>query len=173
MKVKIIKSDNFLNWYDKKVGEVIDVEDYNNELYICNAFNIDKPNIVGYIPKLHCANWEDNYDEKDVRIFESGAKRDGDKNKPFIHNLLGYTRKRFGYHMNKNSKKYGDNNWLKGMPTDQYLQSVDRHLADYINGDRSEDHLSAMIFGIQGCMINEQKEGIKEDYYFSKDVDNE
>lgn len=71
--------------------------------------------------------------------------------------------------MTKGAKNYGDSNWLLGMPTSQYLESVDRHLAQYLNGDRSEDHLSAIIFGIQGCMINEQKEGISEDYYFKKE----
>lgn len=101
------------------------------------------------------------------RVFESGAKRDSNENKPFIHNLLGYTRQRFGYHTNLGAMKYGDGNWLKGMPTDQYLESVDRHLASFMEGDRSEDHLSAIIFGIQGCMINEQKEGISSDYYFN------
>lgn len=103
---------------------------------------------------------------KQSREFESGAKRDSNNNKPFVHNLKGYTRLRFGYHMTKGSLNYGDGNWLKGMPTDSYLESVDRHLAKYMDGDRSEDHLSAIIFGIQGCMINEQKEGVPSDFYF-------
>lgn len=102
------------------------------------------------------------------RIFDSGAKRDSNSNKPFIHNLKGYTRQRFGYHMNLGSYKYGDGNWLKGMPTDQYLESIDRHLAAYMEGDRSEDHLSAIIFGIQGCMINEKNEGVQPDHYFKQ-----
>lgn len=107
------------------------------------------------------------------RVFESGAQRDSNDNKPFIHNLLGYTRQRFGYHMNLGSRKYGDSNWMKGMPTAQYLESVDRHLAAYMEGDRSEDHLSAIIFGIQGCMINEKKQGISETYYFTLKLLNE
>ena len=100
------------------------------------------------------------------RVFESGAQRDSNDVKPFIHNLKGYTRQRFGYHMNLGAGKYGDSNWEKGMPTKQYLESVDRHLASYLEGDRSEDHLSAIICGVQGCMINEQKEGIPNDYYY-------
>lgn len=100
------------------------------------------------------------------RTFESGAKRDNNVDKPFVHNILGYTRLRFGYHMTLGASKYSDQNWRKGMPTDSYLESVDRHLAKYIEGDRTEDHLSAIIFGIQGCMINEQKEGIEVDKYY-------
>lgn len=106
------------------------------------------------------------------RLFETGAKRDSNEGKAFIHNLLGYTRQRFGYHMALGAKNYGDGNWLKGLPTECYLESVDRHLASFMDGDRSEDHLSAIIFGIQGCMINEKKEGITSDYYF-KLINNE
>ena len=105
---------------------------------------------------------------KESRVFISGAKRDGNSNKPFIHMLKGYVRQRFGYHMNLGSSKYGNGNFLKGIPTEVYLESTDRHLASYMEGDRSEDHLSAMIFGIQGCILNEQKEGIKSDFYFMK-----
>jgi hypothetical protein len=101
------------------------------------------------------------------RVFKTGAQRDTNSNKPFIHNLKGYTRLRFGYHMTTGANKYGDGNWEKGLPTECYLESLDRHLAMYIAGDRSEDHLSAIIFNTQGCMINEQKEGIKPDNYFT------
>jgi hypothetical protein len=103
------------------------------------------------------------------REFESGAKRDSNSDKSAIHNLLGYTRLRFGYHMRLGSNKYGDGNWLKGLPSECYLESLDRHLALYISGDRSEDHLSAIIFGVQGCMINEEKdEGIKINHYYNE-----
>lgn len=102
-----------------------------------------------------------------ARIFKTGAKRDSNYNKPYIHNLLGYTRQRFGYHMTKGANKYGDGNWLKGLPTECYLESVDRHLAAYMIGDRSEDHLSAIIFGIQGCMVNEMNDGQSADHYFN------
>jgi hypothetical protein len=103
------------------------------------------------------------------RQWETGAQRDGNSNKPFVHALKGYTRLRFGYHMTAGAKKYGDDNFIKGIPTKVYLESLDRHLAMYYNGDRSEDHLSAIIFGAQGCMLNEQKEGISEKHYFKHD----
>ena len=111
------------------------------------------------IDKFNKAGWK-------AREFATGAKRDNNENKPFVHNIKGYTRLRFGYHMTLGAKNYGDSNWEKGMPSESYLESVDRHLAKYLVGDRSEDHLSAIIFGIQGCMINEQKEGISDDHYF-------
>lgn len=102
------------------------------------------------------------------QVFETGAIRESKSNKPFIHNLKGYTRLRFGYHMNLGSRHHGDSNWELGLPTNSYLESLDRHLASYLDGDRLEDHLSAIIFNCQGIMINEQKEGITADYYFNK-----
>jgi hypothetical protein len=106
--------------------------------------------------------------KKKYRLFSTGSKRDGNYNKPFIHNFKGYTRIRFGYHMTKGSFRYGDNNWEKGIPSECYLESLDRHLAMYLVGDRTEDHLSAIIFNAQGVMINEMKEGVKADSYFKK-----
>lgn len=100
------------------------------------------------------------------RIFESGAQRDSNSEKSAIHNLKGYTRLRFGYHMRLGSNKYGDSNWEKGIPSSCYLESLDRHLALYMEGDRSEDHLSAIIFNTQGIMINEKEEGLRVDHYF-------
>ena len=100
------------------------------------------------------------------RKWSSGAQRDGDIDKPYVHNILGYTRLRFGFHMRTGSRRYGDTNWLKGMPSETYLQSVDRHLAMYMNGDRSEDHLSAIFFGVQGVMVNEMFAGVPADKYF-------
>lgn len=104
------------------------------------------------------------------RLFETGAKRDSNSMKPFIHNLRGYTRQRYGYHTNLGSSKYGDGNFLKGIPTEVALESLDRHLAAFMEGDRSEDHLSAIIFGAQLCMLNEQKEGIQADHYFKQQL---
>lgn len=105
---------------------------------------------------------------KKARVFKSGAKRDNNESKPFIHNLKGYTRLRFGYHMTKGANSYGDGNWEKGIPTDVYLESMDRHLALYMEGDRSEDHVSAILFGVNGIMQNEKKDGIAVDHYFNK-----
>lgn len=100
------------------------------------------------------------------REWETGAKRDTNKDKPSVHQLRGYTRQRFGYHLTTGGAKYGSGNFLKGMPIEAYLESLDRHLAAYMEGDREEDHLAAIIFGAQGCMLEEQKQGIRSNHYF-------
>lgn len=103
---------------------------------------------------------------QESRVYESGAKRDSDIDKSFVHSFKGYTRLRFGFRMTEGSLKYGEGNWEKGIDTKSYLESLDRHLAMYLAGDRTEDHLSAIIFNTQGVMLNEEKEGMKADHYF-------
>lgn len=100
------------------------------------------------------------------RVFESGSQRDDDTNKPLVNHLSAYLRLRFGYLLRMGANKYGKNNWQKGQPTETALESLHRHLAKYEIGDRSEDHLSAIIFNVQLIMKNEEKEGIKIDEYY-------
>jgi hypothetical protein len=46
-------------------------------------------------------------------------------------------------HYERGAKKYTDRNWEKGLPLSRHLNSAMRHLQDFLEGDRSEDHLSA------------------------------
>lgn len=100
------------------------------------------------------------------RVFESGSQRDDDTDKPLVNHLTAYLRLRFGYLLRMGANKYGKNNWQKGQPTETALESLHRHLAKYEIGDRSEDHLAAIIFNVQLIMKNEEKEGIKIDEYY-------
>jgi len=100
------------------------------------------------------------------RIFESGSQRDDDTNKPLVNHLSAYLRLRFGYLLRIGANKYGKNNWQKGQPTEAALESMHRHLAKYELGDRSEDHLSAIVFNVQLIMKNEEQVGIKIDEYY-------
>ena len=52
---------------------------------------------------------------------------------------------------------YGDGNWRKGMRSTRILNSLSRHLQQYIIGDKEEDHLSAIIFNAFCLMLNEEK----------------
>lgn len=102
------------------------------------------------------------------RVFESGSRRDSDTHKPITTAITAYARLRYGYHLRKGSNNYGKDNWKLGQPSEAVLESMDRHLAQYLGGDRSEDHLSAIMFGVIMLMQNEEKEGIKPDNYFEK-----
>ena len=100
------------------------------------------------------------------RVFESGSQRDDDKNKPLPNHLDPYLRLRFGYLLRMGANRYGKNNWQLGQPDESSLESIHRHLAKYEMGDRSEDHLSAIIFGIQLIMKNEQISGLDADVFY-------
>ncbi len=52
--------------------------------------------------------------------------------------------------------KYEARNWEKGQPFSRALDSAIRHLAQYMMGDRSEDHLAAARFNI-ACVIHEEE----------------
>ena len=102
------------------------------------------------------------------RIFDTGSQRDDDSEKPLVNHLHPYLRLRFGYHMRVGADKYEKGNWEKGQPTEVALESLHRHLAQFELGDRSEDHLSAIIFNVMLIMMNDKKDGVDPDNYFKK-----
>jgi len=119
-----------------------------------------------HLDEKHPKNVSNVIDTK--RIFESGSQRDDDTDKPLVNHLTAYTRLRFGYLLREGANKYGKNNWQKGQPTETALESLHRHLAKYEMGDRSEDHLSAIIFNVQLILKNEEKEGVSVDSFYKK-----
>jgi proteasome lid subunit RPN8/RPN11 len=46
----------------------------------------------------------------------------------------------------KGAGKYGRHNWRKGQSLARAERSLERHLAAYMNGERDEDHLAALVF---------------------------
>jgi len=53
---------------------------------------------------------------------------------------------RFAAHLMKGAGKYGRHNWRKGQSLARAERSMERHLAAYMNGERDEDHLAALVF---------------------------
>lgn len=153
------------------------------------------PNLVEYMEREYKSPWDENQAEfqealggaehnvvdttahKKKRVFESGSQRDDDTNKPLPSHLDAYVRMRYGYLLRHGANHYDKGNWRKGQPTEAALESLHRHLAKFeinlYNGvEQDEDHLSAIIFGCQLIMKNEEKEGIKVDHYY-KPISNE
>lgn len=112
------------------------------------------------------ASGDNSTNNTSMRVFESGSVRDRDDHKPLPSDLHPYARLRYGYHMRKNARKYSKGNWELGQPSEALLESMHRHLAQYELGDRKEDHLSALMFGVKMLMLNEMREGVKEYQYF-------
>lgn len=54
-------------------------------------------------------------------------------------------------HFEDGAKKYGENNWRKGIPANVYIDSAVRHLLKYFRGDTDERHDRAFCWNIICC----------------------
>lgn len=55
-------------------------------------------------------------------------------------------------HFEEGAKKYGDNNWQKGIPVHCYIDSAVRHYLKYLRGDQDEPHDRAFCWNILCCI---------------------
>lgn len=55
-------------------------------------------------------------------------------------------------HFEEGAKKYGENNWQKGIPVRCYIDSAVRHYLKWLRGDEDEPHDRAFCWNIQ-CAI--------------------
>ena len=62
--------------------------------------------------------------------------------------------------MARGAKKYGEENWRKAATLAEltrFRSSAIRHLMQYLEGDRSEDHAAAVAFNLAGAEMVEEK----------------
>ena len=55
-------------------------------------------------------------------------------------------------HFEEGARKYGENNWQKGIPVNCYLDSAIRHYLKYHRGDTDEPHDRAFVWNIMCCI---------------------
>lgn len=55
-------------------------------------------------------------------------------------------------HLEDGARKYGENNWQKGIPIKAYLDSAIRHYLKWLRGDQDEPHHRACAWNLM-CMI--------------------
>lgn len=55
-------------------------------------------------------------------------------------------------HFEEGAKKYGENNWQKGIPVKRYIDSAVRHYLKFLRGDKDEPHDRAFCWNIM-CSI--------------------
>lgn len=55
-------------------------------------------------------------------------------------------------HFEEGAKKYGENNWQKGIPVKRYIDSAVRHYLKFLRGDKDEPHDRAFCWNIM-CAI--------------------
>lgn len=90
------------------------------------------------------------------RVFESGAHRDVDTSKPRLDLLPMTALIRVSHHYAAGAKKYGENNWRKGIPRQEFLRSAFRHLAYLMLGRTDEDHAAALAWNVLGFIETEE-----------------
>ena len=55
-------------------------------------------------------------------------------------------------HFEEGAKKYGENNWQKGIPISCYINSAIRHYLKWRRGDRDEPHDRAFVWNLLCCV---------------------
>lgn len=55
-------------------------------------------------------------------------------------------------HFEEGAKKYGENNWQKGLPVNCYIDSAVRHYLKHLRGDKDEPHDRAFVWNIMCCI---------------------
>lgn len=101
--------------------------------------------------------------------FGTGAVRDVQEGKGRYDLLPTRAIRRLAEHYENGAVKYGDNNWLKGIPLKRMMDSAMRHLFKALEGKEDEDHLTAAAWNILG--IIEIQERIEEGI-LPKELDN-
>jgi hypothetical protein len=89
--------------------------------------------------------------------------RNGNDTKYLYHALVVFCGKQYdGFaptmllevakHFEEGAKKYGENNWQKGIPPKCYIDSAVRHYLKYRRGDQDEPHDRAFVWNIMCCI---------------------
>ena len=96
--------------------------------------------------------FENVQDSGERTEFSTGAVRDMRKGKGRFDLLPFYALTRLAQHFENGAKKYGEDNWRKGMPLHNYFDSAMRHIAKAKLHSHDEDHLSAAIWNLM-CLV--------------------
>src|SRR5262249_48362895 len=87
--------------------------------------------------------------------FETGASRE-----PATHAfdlIPPEMRMRLSMHYRHATQKYAPRDWEHGMPMSRSMSSVMSHWCQFMAGDRSEDHLSAIIWNAAAVITYEAR----------------
>ena len=99
------------------------------------------------------------------KIFKTGMNRDINDDKPAYTlciplNCDNPMITRWAELMRRGEKKYGSRNWEKASTFEElerFKDSALRHMIQWISGDTTEDHASAVYFNIQGAELVKER----------------
>lgn len=103
--------------------------------------------------------------------FKSGAVRGEVKFKKFPHrfDLISHIgERRLAETYGEGSIKYGDGNWLKGIPLSDLINHARDHINLYLSGDNTEDHLAHAAWNLFAAMHMEETNSEMNDLYYRK-----
>lgn len=92
--------------------------------------------------------------------FQTGMVRDTQDDKPRYDLIDRVFLKRWAELMARGAKKYGENNWRKAATEEElnrFRASAIRHLFQWLEGDKTEDHCVAVAFNLAGADMVEKK----------------
>lgn len=84
--------------------------------------------------------------------FDTGAVRDAMEGKGLPSLLPRDALRRASKRFEDGATKYGRDNWQKGIPLSRYVDALYRHLWQYMDGDKAEDHGGAIIWNAM-CLV--------------------
>ncbi len=91
-----------------------------------------------------------------MKYFPSGAIRSSDAESTRYDLISPIGLRRLAETYAYGARKYGDDNWLKGIPASDLFNHAVRHLYLWLAGDRSEDHLAHSVWNIMAIMHFEE-----------------
>lgn len=86
----------------------------------------------------------------------NGAVRDIREGKGRFDLISPIALKRLASIYERGAKKYDDRNWEKGMTISRFLDSALRHINQYIEGYRDEDHLAQAAWNVFAAIHMEE-----------------
>lgn len=89
--------------------------------------------------------------------FTTGSRRDTQEGKPRYDLIPVEGLERLADLYARGAEKYGDNNWAKGQPYSRVYASLFRHMIQWRQGDRSEDHLAAVAWNAMALMFYDEQ----------------
>jgi hypothetical protein len=102
-------------------------------------------------------DFETDFETKDSgerEEFDSGMRRDVQAGKPRYDLIDRPFLRRWAELMARGASKYGENNWRLAdseVEFNRFQASALRHMFQWLEGDRSEDHAAAVAFNLAGA----------------------
>lgn len=105
------------------------------------------------------------------RSFTSGAVRAADADVTRMDLVCPTGLLRLAAIYKEGADKYGDTNWCRGIPVSVMLNHLETHLQRWKKGDRTEDHLAKIAWGVFSIMHYEERCKHHDVILLNRDID--